>query len=77
MNDEQWKNLPAVLHGDLLRPIPCGFIIFSPWLPGWYGIDIAECLSSETLWFDANRKVIEMFPDVWFLPGCWKNCFRS
>ena len=73
MNDEQWKNLLAVLDGQVLRPAPSGFVIDSPWLPGWYGVDIAEYLSSETIWFEANRKVIETFPEVWFLPGFWSE----
>ncbi len=53
MNDKQWKNLLLVLKGQTLRPTPCGFIADSPWLPGWYGVDIVEYLSSETVWLDA------------------------
>jgi uroporphyrinogen-III decarboxylase len=73
MNDHQWKNLLAVLRGDEPHPTPCGFIIDSPWLPGWYGVEIAEYLASETIWFEANRKVIETFPEAWFLPGFWSE----
>jgi uroporphyrinogen-III decarboxylase len=50
-----------------------GFIVDCPWLPGWCGRDIADYLSSETLWFQANRKAIETFPEVWFLPGFWSE----
>jgi uroporphyrinogen decarboxylase len=73
MNDEQWNNLLAVLDGNLHRPTPSGFIIDSPWLPGWYGVEIADYISSETIWFEANRRVIETFPEVWFLPGFWSE----
>jgi uroporphyrinogen decarboxylase len=73
MTDLQWNNLLAVLRGEILDPPPVGFIIDCPWLPGWCGRDIADYLSSETLWFDANRKAIETFPDVWFLPGFWSE----
>jgi uroporphyrinogen decarboxylase len=73
MNDEQWNNLLAVLDGKLHRPTPSGFIIDSPWLPGWYGVEIADYISSETIWFEANRRVIETFPEVWFLPGFWSE----
>ena len=69
MTDRQWNDLLAVLRGELRQPPPVGFIIDCPWLPGWQGLDIADYLSSETLWFEANRKAIETFPDVWFLPG--------
>ncbi len=36
-------------------------------------MQIAEYLSSETLWFEANLKAIEMFPEAWFLPGFWSE----
>jgi uroporphyrinogen-III decarboxylase len=73
MTDLQWNNLLAVLRGEILNPLPVGFIIDCPWLPGWCGRDISDYLSSETLWFDANRRAIEAFPDAWFLPGFWSE----
>jgi uroporphyrinogen decarboxylase len=73
MTDRQWNDLLSVLRGEILQPLPVGFIIDSPWLPGWCGKDIADYLSSETLWFEANRKAVETFPEVWFLPGFWSE----
>ncbi len=73
MNDEQWNGLQAVIEGKALHPTPCGFIIDSPWLPGWWGVDTVEYLSSESTWFEANRRVIEVFPEVWFFPGFWSE----
>ena len=49
------------------------FIIDSPWLPNWFGIDILDYFTSEELWFQANRKAIETFPEVTFLPGFWSE----
>jgi uroporphyrinogen decarboxylase len=73
MNDTQWSNLQAVLRGTNHRLIPCGFIVDSPWLPGWGGVEIADYISSESLWFETNRKVIYTFPEIWFLPGFWSE----
>jgi uroporphyrinogen-III decarboxylase len=73
MTDAQWNNLLAVLRGEVLASPPVGFIIDCPWLPGWHDLSVADYLSSETLWFDANRKAIETFPDAWFLPGFWSE----
>ena len=73
MTNQQWNDLLAVLRGEVLTPAPVGFIIDCPWLPGWHGIEIADYLSSETLWFEANRRAIETFPDAWFLPGFWSE----
>lgn len=73
MTDSQWNNLLAVLRGETLPSPPVGFIVDSPWLPGWCGREIGEYFSSENFWFEANRKAIETFPDVWFLPGFWSE----
>ena len=73
MTDRQWYKLLSVLRGETFDPLPVGFIADCPWLPGWYGVPIAAYLSSETLWFEANRQAIETFPEVWFLPGFWSE----
>lgn len=72
MTSAQWNDLLAVLRGES-RPLPVGFIIDCPWLPGWRGIGIADYLSSETRWFEANRHAVETFPDLWFFPGFWSE----
>ncbi|MDH7598591.1 MAG: uroporphyrinogen decarboxylase family protein [Sedimentisphaerales bacterium] len=71
MTDKQWQQLLAVLSGQVLDPLPCAFIIDCPWLPGWYGTKVIDYLADEQIWFDANRKAVETFPQVWFLPGFW------
>ncbi len=73
MTDKQWNDLLAVLRGEVLRPLPVGFIIDCPWVPGWCGMEIADYLTSDARWFESNRKAIETFPDVWFLPGFWSE----
>lgn len=71
MTDQQWIDLKAVIRGEILSPLPVGFIIDSPWLPNWYGIDILDYFSSDQLWLEANLKAIGTFPDTLFLPGFW------
>ena len=71
MTSEQWDKLLAVLSGELIEPLPVGFIIDSPWLPGWAGMSTIDYFSSEQMWFDANLKAVRRFPDVMFLPGFW------
>jgi uroporphyrinogen decarboxylase len=73
MTQQQWNELLAVLRGEKLPKLPVGFIIDCPWLPAWYGIEIADYLTSETRWFEANRKAIETFPEATFLPGFWSE----
>lgn len=71
MNDKQWQILLNVINGKVLEPLPVGFIIDSPWLPGWAGISTIDYFSSDSKWFDTNLKAINTFPEVIFLPGFW------
>ncbi len=73
MTSEQWDKLLAVINGELVEPMPVGFIIDSPWLPGWAGMSIIDYFSSEQMWFEANLKAVRQFPDVIFLPGFWSE----
>ena len=73
MTDKQWKELLEVISGARQGRPPVGFIVDSPWLPNWYGIDILDYFTNEDLWFEANRKAIETFPEVTFLPGFWSE----
>lgn len=71
MTDLQWTRLKAVIQGEVLSPLPVGFIIDSPWLPNWHGIDILDYFTSDRLWLEANLKALETFPEIIFLPGFW------
>lgn len=60
-----------MIEGKVHSPLPVGFIIDSPWLPNWYGIDILDYFTSDDLWLKANLKALEDFPETLFLPGFW------
>jgi uroporphyrinogen decarboxylase len=71
MTPEQWDKLLAVINGELIEPLPVGFIIDSPSLPCWAGMSIIDYFSSEQRWFEANLKAVQHFPEIMFLPGFW------
>jgi len=73
MTGEQWSKLISVINGEVVEPIPVGFIIDSPWLPGWAGISALDYYSSEQMWFEANLKAVQQFPEVIFMPGFWSE----
>ena len=73
MTDQQWEILQKVIKGEVIKPLPVGFIVDSPWLPNWYGIKILDYFSNDDLWLKANLKAINDFPDVIFLPGFWSE----
>ena len=70
MTENQWGLLCDIVDGNTSRH-EIGFIIDSPWLPGWYNIPIIDYYTSDELWFSANKKAADTFPDVIFLPGFW------
>ena len=70
MRDDQWQQLQRLIAGESTEPA-VGFIIDSPWLPGWCGMTIREYLCSEKKWLEANLRAVQTFPDVWFIPGFW------
>ena len=73
MTDKQWSELISIVKGEKRKHVSIGFIIDSPWLPNWYGINIFDYFTSDTLWFKANLKAIETYPGVLFLPGFWSE----
>jgi uroporphyrinogen decarboxylase len=73
MTDSQWNQLLAVIQGQTLPQPPMGFIIDCPWLPNWAGRDILDYFTDEGFWFEANRKALETFPQLLFLPGFWSE----
>lgn len=73
MTDQQWEMLQRIIKGEILNPLPVGFIIDSPWLPNWYGVKILDYFSNDDLWLNSNLKALKEFPEVMFLPGFWSE----
>ncbi len=73
MTDAQWDVLQRVINGEVIHPLPVGFIIDCPWLPNWNGISILDYFSNDELWLTTNLKAMTDFPDAIFLPGFWSE----
>jgi uroporphyrinogen-III decarboxylase len=73
MRNSSWDDLVALTEGKKLNYQPVGFIIDSPWIPGWFGISKIDYYSSDVLWLKANLKAVNTFPDVWFMPAFWSE----
>jgi uroporphyrinogen-III decarboxylase len=71
MNDKQWRMLADVISGKDDNLLPVGFIIDSPWLPGWARISTLDYFTNDELWFETNKRAVQSFPEVLFLPGFW------
>lgn len=73
MRNSSWDDLLVLIDGKKLNYQPVGFIVDSPWIPGWYGIPVIDYYASDEQWLKANLKAINTFPDVWFMPGFWSE----
>jgi uroporphyrinogen-III decarboxylase len=73
MRNSSWNDLKTLINGKKLNYHPVGFIIDSPWIPGWYGIPVIDYYASDEQWLKSNLKAINTFPDVWFMPGFWSE----
>ena len=73
MTNNQWEALLSVVKGANTNLKEIGFIIDSPWLPGWAGISTLDYYSSDEIWLKTNLKAIGSFPEVIFLPGFWSE----
>jgi uroporphyrinogen decarboxylase len=73
MRNSAWNDLVAMIDGKKLNYNPVGFIIDSPWIPGWYGISKIDFYSSDEHWLKSNIKAVNTFPDIWFLPSFWSE----
>lgn len=73
MTQQEWDALVAVVRGESDYRKALGFIIDSPWLPGWAGISTLDYYSSDDIWLKTNFKAIDLFPEITFLPGFWSE----
>ncbi|MGB9747459.1 MAG: uroporphyrinogen decarboxylase family protein [Bacteroidales bacterium] len=73
MTLDQWELLLKVIAGEKPKEKLIGFIIDSPWIPGWYKVSILDYYVNPEVWFEANRKVVQDFSEVLFFPGFWSE----
>ena len=73
MHNSHWNQLTGLSEGRKPDQTPVGFIIDSPWIPGWYGISTLDYYTSDELWFKANLKAARQYPEIWFMPAFWSE----
>jgi len=71
MNKNDWETICKVANMKKFDCPPIGFIIDSPWLPGWHEVSHYDYYFDDEVWFDSNLEAVNKFPDITFLPGFW------
>ena len=67
----QWDTFKRAVRREKLDEIPMALIVDSPWIPGYLGIKHMDYYLDPEVWFQANLKIFEEYPEVIFVPGWW------
>lgn len=71
MKPEQWiafRNAAKRVPG---AATPVAFIVDSPWIPGYTGASHLDYFFDPEVWFEANLRTIQDFPDAIMVPSWW------
>jgi uroporphyrinogen-III decarboxylase len=66
-----WERFVTVARGGVADRVPVAFIVDSPWLPGYAGIDTLDYFLREDEWLRINLGLFDRFPDIAWVPGFW------
>jgi uroporphyrinogen decarboxylase len=71
MRKQQWELFKRAAKRTPVEQVPLALIVDSPWLPGYLGLSHLDYFLDADLWFDANKRILEEFPEVIFFPSWW------
>jgi uroporphyrinogen decarboxylase len=66
-----WERFKLAAHLEEPDEVPVAFIVDSPWLPGYAGIQALDFFTLHNLWFEVHRGLLDRFPDAVWIPGFW------
>ena len=71
MRPEQWAVFKRAARLERLERVPMALIVDSPWIPGYLGVKHMDYFLDPELWFQANRRIYEEYPQIIFVPSWW------
>jgi len=71
MRPEQWQQFKRAAKGEAVARVPLALIADSPWIPGHLGLGHLDYYFDPEVWFQANLRIMEAFPEVIFFPSWW------
>ena len=69
MRPEQWELFKKVAKSHRTGRGPVSLIIDSPWIPGYLGIKHVDYYFDTEVWFHANLRIMEEFPEIIVFPS--------
>lgn len=71
MRPQQWIEFKRAAKREPGAEVPVSLIVDSPWIPGYAGIGHLDYFLDPEVWFQANLKVAQDFPEVIPFPSWW------
>ncbi|MCR4771292.1 MAG: uroporphyrinogen decarboxylase family protein [Oscillospiraceae bacterium] len=71
MTDREWDLVKQCAACRPTDGVPAGFIVDSPWIPGYCGVSTLDFYTDTELWRACYRKIKADFPSLLFFPDHW------
>jgi uroporphyrinogen-III decarboxylase len=66
-----WERFKQAAHREEPEQVPVAFIVDSPWLPGYAGINTLDYFLLPDKWLEINLGLLDRFPEAVWIPGFW------
>ena len=66
-----WERFKQAARLEDPDQVPVAFIVDSPWLPGYAGINTLDYFLLPDKWLEINLRLLDRFPDAVWIPGFW------
>jgi uroporphyrinogen-III decarboxylase len=66
-----WERFKQAARLEEPDQVPVAFIVDSPWLPGYAGINTLDYFLLPDKWLEINLGLLDRFPDAVWVPGFW------
>ena len=66
-----WERFKQAARLEEPDQVPVAFIVDSPWLPGYAGVNTLDFFLLPDLWFQIHRGLLDRFPEAVWIPGFW------
>ena len=71
MRREQWEAFKKAARSRPVDQVPVSLIADSPWIPGYLGISHLDYYFDPEVWFRANLRIMQAFPEIIIFPSWW------
>ena len=67
----QWDYFKQAARLETPEKVPVAFIVDSPWLPDYAGINTLDYFLLPDKWYEIQKGLLDRFPEAIWIPGFW------